>query len=51
MNDRIRVLQVIPSLCSGGAERMVLHLAAGLDRSRYEASVACLGDPLGTDLE
>ncbi len=51
MNGKIRVLQVVPSLCSGGAERMVLHLATGLDRSRYEASVACLSDPLGTDIE
>ena len=51
MNSRIRVLQVVPSLGSGGAERMVMHLAAGLDRSRYETSVACLSNPVGTDLE
>ena len=51
MNRKIRVLQVIPSLCPGGAERMVIHLVRGLDPSRYTVEVVSLADPAGTDLE
>ena len=51
MNRKIRVLQVVPSLCPGGAERMMIHLARGLDPSRYSVEVVSLADPAGTDLE
>ena len=35
------MLQVIDSLNVGGAERVVLHLALHLDRSRFEVGVCC----------
>jgi glycosyltransferase involved in cell wall biosynthesis len=49
--EKIRVLQVIPSLRSGGAERMMIHLLLGLDGSRYLGAAASLAPPQGTDLE
>ena len=51
MNDKIRVLQVVPSLRSGGAERMMMHLAEGLDHSSYGVSIVSLGAREGSDLE
>ena len=39
---RLRVLQVANSLNFGGLERLVVDLALGLDRSRFEPLVACL---------
>lgn len=38
-----RVLYLINNLGIGGAEKVLLSLAAGLDRSRFECRVACLG--------
>ncbi|WP_245717266.1 glycosyltransferase [Nocardia jejuensis] len=40
----IRVLYVVPDLRVGGAERHVTTLLPSLDRSRFEASVICLGE-------
>jgi glycosyltransferase involved in cell wall biosynthesis len=48
---KIRVLQVIPSLQPGGAERMAVQLLLGLDRSRYSAAAVSLGRRTGADLE
>ena len=43
MSDRLlRVLQVTNSLNFGGLERLVVDLALGLDRNRFEPMVACL---------
>jgi len=39
---KLNVLQVIPALGFGGAERQVVTLAGGLDRSRYAPIVCCL---------
>jgi glycosyltransferase involved in cell wall biosynthesis len=39
---KIKIIQLIPSLSIGGAERMVIALAAGLDRDIFEVSVVCL---------
>ncbi len=39
MSNRIRVVLVIPNLVRGGAERQVLALLRGLDRSRFEATL------------
>lgn len=36
MNQRIRIVFVIPSLIRGGAERQLVHLFRGLDRSVYQ---------------
>jgi glycosyltransferase involved in cell wall biosynthesis len=47
----IRVLQILPDLDAGGAQRMAANLALTLDRSKFEVLVACLYGPSGTDLE
>jgi glycosyltransferase involved in cell wall biosynthesis len=41
---RIRQLHVITGLQTGGAEMMLYNLIAGIDRSRFDPSVICLGD-------
>jgi glycosyltransferase involved in cell wall biosynthesis len=41
LSSRLRVLQVIGSLHFGGAERLVAHLATGIDRARFEMTVCC----------
>jgi glycosyltransferase involved in cell wall biosynthesis len=41
MSRRIRLLEVIGSLHIGGAENVVVNLARGLDRSRFELAVLC----------
>jgi glycosyltransferase involved in cell wall biosynthesis len=41
----IRVAQVIWSLGLGGAEQVVIRLAAGLDRRRFEPFICCLDRP------
>ena len=48
--SRARILQLIPSLPVGGAERMLLQLVSSLDRARYEITVASL-HRLGTTME
>lgn len=42
--DRLRVVHVIPDLGPGGAEQVLVHLLAGLDRDRFENRVVLLGD-------
>jgi glycosyltransferase involved in cell wall biosynthesis len=41
---RIRVLQVVHALNYGGAEMVVVQLAQGADRSRFETVVCCCRD-------
>ena len=41
----LRVMYVIWSLGLGGAEQVVIRLAKGLDRSRFEPLIVCLNDP------
>ena len=43
-NLRIRQLHVITALHTGGAEMMLYNLLAGMDRSRFDPTVICLGD-------
>ena len=38
----MKILYVIEALDLGGAEQVVIHLAQGLDRSRFQPLVACL---------
>jgi len=45
---KTRVLQVIPDLGMGGAERMLLNLVGNLDRERYELAVVSFFDAQGT---
>jgi glycosyltransferase involved in cell wall biosynthesis len=51
MLKKIRVLQIVPSLGAGGAERMVVHISRGLDRTRFEVAVVSIWRRLGSDLE
>jgi len=48
---RIRVMHILPSLGPGGAERMAVHIARGLDRERFEVAVVSISRRLGCDLE
>lgn len=41
----VRVMYIIWSLGLGGAEQVVLRLAAGLDRRRFEPMICCLDEP------
>lgn len=45
---KTRVLQVIPDLGMGGAERMLLNLVGNLDRERYDLAVISFFDAQGT---
>ena len=47
---RIRVLQIMPQLGCGGAERQLLGLVDRLDRARFEVSV-CSYSPMADSLE
>lgn len=44
-NSPLRVLYVIWSLGLGGAEQVVIRLAAGLDRTRFTPIICCLNEP------
>lgn len=44
MNTRIKICHVITSLGIGGAERMLLKLASGINRERFDTEVICLTD-------
>lgn len=41
----LRVMYVVPDLGVGGAERHVTTLLPALDRTRFEPSVVCIGQP------
>ena len=49
--ERIKVLQVVPMLAPGGAERVAVHIAKGVDPDRYETAILSLGPRVGSDLE
>jgi len=48
---KIKVVHIVPSLGAGGAERMVVHIARGLDRERFEVAVISIWRRLGSDLD
>jgi len=48
---KIKVLHIVPALTPGGAERMVVHIARGLDRTRFEVAIVSLWRRVGSDLE
>jgi len=43
--EKVKILYVIWSLEMGGAERLVVSLAEGVDRRRFEPMVCCLNHP------
>lgn len=45
------MLQIVPDLSLGGAERMAVHLVQHLDRSRFEVALASLYDNAETELD
>jgi glycosyltransferase involved in cell wall biosynthesis len=47
----MRILQLIPSLHVGGAERMAALLAGGLAQLGHQVGVVCLFDPVSTWIE
>ena len=49
--NTIRLLQVVPSLGCGGAERMVVNLMTHLNRQRFEVAAAILNASEGGALE
>jgi glycosyltransferase involved in cell wall biosynthesis len=49
--ERIRVLQLIPDLGVGGAEKMLLNLVLGLKDSRFEVRVVSMFPPRQTLIE
>jgi glycosyltransferase involved in cell wall biosynthesis len=49
--ERIKVLHLIPMLGPGGAERVVVQIARGLNPQRFETGVVSLWHRVGSDLE
>lgn len=49
--NKLRVVQIVPMLTSGGAERVAVHIVRGLNRQRYEPVVISLTGRLGCDLD
>ena len=49
--SRLRVLQVLPDLSMGGAERLAVHLVRHLDPERFETGIVSFYEPAGTDLD
>lgn len=48
---KLRVVHIVPMLSPGGAERVAVHIATGLDRDRYEAVVVSLAGRVGCELD
>jgi glycosyltransferase involved in cell wall biosynthesis len=48
---KIRVVHIVPLLSPGGAERVAVHIARGLNRQRYEPVVISLSGRVGCDLD
>jgi glycosyltransferase involved in cell wall biosynthesis len=51
-DNKINIIQIIPTLLRGGAELLLLDLAKNLDRNRYNISILSFkGGPLEKDFE
>lgn len=48
---KIRVVHIVPMLSPGGAERVAVHIAIGLDRDRYQPVVISFTGRIGCDLD
>jgi len=42
VNERVKILYVIGTLRVGGAERHLLHLLKGIDKTRFEPEICCI---------
>ncbi len=49
--NKVKVIQIVPLLSPGGAERVAVHLARGLNRRRYETLLISLSGRVGCDLD
>src|SRR5258708_39768192 len=49
--SKIKVVQIVPLLSPGGAERVAVHLATGLNRRQYETLVISFSGRVGCDLD
>src|SRR5258708_30511365 len=49
--NKIKVVQIVPLLSPGGAERVAVHIARGLNRRRYEPVVISFSRRVGCDLD
>ena len=49
--NKVKVVQIVPLLSPGGAERVAVHLARGLNRRRYETLVISFSGRVGCDLD
>jgi glycosyltransferase involved in cell wall biosynthesis len=49
--NKIKVVQIVPLLSPGGAERVAVHLARGLNRQRYETQLISFSGRVGCDLD
>ncbi|HEV2103817.1 MAG TPA: glycosyltransferase [Candidatus Acidoferrum sp.] len=48
---KVKVAQIVPMLSPGGAERVAVHIARGLNRRRYEPLVISFTGRVGCDLD
>jgi len=48
---KIKVVQIVPMLGPGGAERVAVHIVKGLNQQRYEVAVLSIWRRVGCDLE
>lgn len=46
-----KVVLTIPDFCTGGAEKMVAELAAGIDKNKFEVTVIVIRKPLNNAIE
>lgn len=49
--NKVKVAQIVPMLSPGGAERVAVHIARGLNRRRYEPLVISFTGRVGCDLD
>jgi glycosyltransferase involved in cell wall biosynthesis len=49
--NKVKVVQIVPMLSPGGAERVAVHIARGLNRRRYEPIVISFTGRVGCDLD
>src|SRR5258708_6830687 len=49
--NKIKVVQIVPLLSPGGAERVAVHIVRGLNRRRYEPVVISFSGRVGCDLD
>ena len=49
--NKVKVAQIVPMLSPGGAERVAVHIARGLNRRRFETMLISFTGRVGCDLD